>query len=297
MRILIAKVLRRGGTVSKQLPPGRITMMKRSMAWVLALAACGPAAFGGQIHEAAELGQLDRVKASLAQDPKQIDTLDAKGRTVLARAALSGKQEMVELLLEKGAKEDIYIAAIVGHAAKVAAFLQEDKTLLNAKDLGGKAPLHWAALYGQKKIVELLLAAKADVNLTDQGGFTPLHWAAMFDKSEVVSVLLTNKADLTARVPQFGWTPLRLAVIHGHMATAKTLLKGGADPNLRDDVNIPLLHQAVIRGKGDMVELLLASKAEINYKDPEGETALAEAEEQGNREIMEILRKHGGRAK
>jgi ankyrin repeat protein len=271
-----------------------LAAMRNAIATVTVAAWCAGAS-GGQIHEAAELGQLDRVKASLMQDPKQLESVDTKGRSVLARAALSGKKELVEFLLEKGAKEDIYVAAMVGHTDKIVAFLKQDKTLVNAKDACGKAPLHWAALYGQSKVVELLLAEKADVNLPDEAGFTPVHWAAMFDKSDVVSVLLTNKADLTRMVPRFSWTPLRLAVIHGHLTTAKVLLKGGADANARDDVNIPLLHQAVIRGKGEMVELLLAHKAEINYKDPEGETALAEAEEQGNKEIMDLLRKHGGK--
>jgi len=55
---------------------------------------------GAEIHEAAELGDLERVKAYLSQDPKQIDLVDAKGRTVLARAARSGKKELVEFLLE-----------------------------------------------------------------------------------------------------------------------------------------------------------------------------------------------------
>ena len=49
-------------------------------------------------------------------------------------------------------------------------------------------------------------------------------------------------------------------------------------------VKSSLLHQAAIRGKKEMVELLLARKAEINYKHPEGETALAEAAEHGQKE-------------
>jgi ankyrin repeat protein len=57
------------------------------------------------------------------------------------------------------------------------------------------------------------------------------------------------------------------------------------------------LHQAVIRGKKEMVELLLDKKADVNTKDSEGETALDEAQEQGNKEIIEILRKHGGKEK
>jgi ankyrin repeat protein len=57
------------------------------------------------------------------------------------------------------------------------------------------------------------------------------------------------------------------------------------------------LHQAVIRGKKEMVGLLLANKANVNTKDSEGETALDEAEEQGNKEIIEFLRQYGAKGK
>ena len=266
---------------------------------VLAVAIMGwcAAIQGAEIHEAAELGDLERVKAYLSQDPKQIDLVDAKGRTVLARAARSGKQEVVQFLLASGATEDIYGAVIVGHVDKVAAFLKQDKKLVNARDSGGKAPLHWAALYGQKKVMELLLAEKADVNLLDADGFTPLHWATTFNKRDAVELLLANKASMNIKVEKFGWTPLRLAVIHGHMAAAEALLNGGADPNAKDNENIPLLHQAIIRGKKEMVELLLDKKADVNTKDSDGETALDEAVEQGNKEIIELLRQHGAKGK
>src|SRR6266481_1768726 len=191
-------------------------------------------------------------------------------------AAIQGAEihEVVEFLLASGATEDIYAAVILGHVDKVAAFLKQDKKLVNARDSGGKAPLHWAALYGQKKVMELLLAEKADVNLLDGDGFTPLHWATTFNKRDAVELLLANKADMNIKVQKYGWTPLRLAVIHGHMASAEALLNGGADPNVKDEQNIPLLHQAVIRGKKEMVELLLDKKADMNNKDSAGDTAL-----------------------
>jgi ankyrin repeat protein len=271
----------------------------REVDLVLAVAMLGwcAAMHGAEIHEAAELGNLDKVKACLTQDPKLIDSKDAKGRTVMARASLSGKKEVVEFLLENGATEDIFAAAIVGHTDKVDALLKQDKNLANARDKSGKGALHWAALYGQKEVADLLLAQKADVNSLDEQGFTPLHWAAMFNRGDVTQVLLANKADTNLKVPRFGWTPLRLAVLHGNISAAAALLNGGADPNVKDDENIPLLHQAVIGAKKEMVELLLARKANVNTKDSAGETAFDEAVEQGNKEITEILRKHGGKEK
>src|SRR6266481_5975470 len=67
---------------------------------------CG-AIHGAEIHEAAELGDLEKVRAYLEKDTKQINATDSKGRTVLGRATRSGKKELVEFLLEKGAAEDI----------------------------------------------------------------------------------------------------------------------------------------------------------------------------------------------
>ena len=63
--------------------------------------------------------------------------------------------------------------------------------------------------------MELLLANKADVNSLDEDGFTPLHWAATFNQSDAVKLLLANKANMNLKVQKYGWTPLRLAVIHG----------------------------------------------------------------------------------
>ena len=269
--------------------------LKRAALMMLVAGCC--ALRGAEIHEAAELGNLGKIKQCLAQDPTQLHSVDAKGRTLLGRAALSAKKEMVDYLLDQGATEDIYAAAVVGHADKVASFLQADPKLVRSKDACGKAALHWAALYGQREVMELLLAAPAEVNMLDEGGFTALHWAAMFDRSEVAELLLAHKADTTIKVEKFGWTPLRLAVLHGRVATAGVLLKGGADPNLPDKENIPLLHQAIILGKKEMVELLLAHKAEINQKDADGETPMGEALEQGNKEMIEFLRERGAKEK
>lgn len=45
---------------------------------------------------------------------------------------------------------------------------------VNAKDIAGSAPLHWACFNGHIDIVRLLIAHGADVNMKNQNGDTPL---------------------------------------------------------------------------------------------------------------------------
>src|SRR5439155_19645803 len=109
------------GSLNRVSPKSRIPFGFSGTTAVLAAAIMGwcVAIQGAEIHEAAELGDLEKVKAYLSQDPKQIDLLDAKGQTVLARAARSGKKEVVQFLLAQGATEDIYAAVVVGDVDKV----------------------------------------------------------------------------------------------------------------------------------------------------------------------------------
>jgi ankyrin repeat protein len=47
-------------------------------------------------------------------------------------------------------------------------------------------------------------------------------------------------------------------------------------------------------GRKDVVELLLANKAEINAKDKGGNTPLRAAASNGHKDVAELLRQHGG---
>ncbi|KAH6953788.1 hypothetical protein BKA56DRAFT_625452 [Ilyonectria sp. MPI-CAGE-AT-0026] len=67
------------------------------------------------------------------------------------------------------------------------------------KDYNGRAPVHWAATYGQVKVLKYL---KAVINLTDNRGWTPLHLAVLHDRLEVVGKLVTFSADLQIRDQQ-----------------------------------------------------------------------------------------------
>ena len=60
---------------------------------------------------------------------------------------------------------------------------------VNAKNDTGTTPLHTAAIFGRKEVVELLIAKGADVNAKTKYGETPLDWAILSNHSETTDLL------------------------------------------------------------------------------------------------------------
>ena len=60
----------------------------------------------------------------------------------------------------------------------------------------GSTPLHWAATFEKKEIVQILIKHSADVNMKDLKGRTPLHEAAEDDDNEIVQILCKHSADV-----------------------------------------------------------------------------------------------------
>lgn len=72
---------------------------------------------------------------------------------------------------------------------------------------------------------------------------------------------------------------------------SRTILK--EDPDLvfsKDSNGWTPLHFAAFNGHKDVVELLLASRADVNAKDNEGYTPLHWAAERGREDVVEFLR-------
>lgn len=80
---------------------------------------------------------------------------------------------------------------------------------VNARDVAGRTPLHWAAWVGFVKrprvtstIADILIEAGADVNAVDEQGLTPLHYACLEGYDAIVKALLTAGADAGAKDKQ-----------------------------------------------------------------------------------------------
>jgi len=143
--------------------PGRFLILRLATIALVVLA-WSSFAFGGEIHHAALMGNLEKVKALVEDNPHLVFSKDDNGDTPL------------------------HNAAITGHKA-VAEFLVANKADVNAKDNIGLTPLHCAALTRQKDMAEFLLANKADVNAEDKEGNTPLHYAWVNGDKEMTKLL------------------------------------------------------------------------------------------------------------
>jgi len=139
------------------------------------------------------------------------------------------------------------------------------ETNVNASSTRGETALMLAALKGQLKLCEQLLAREADVN---RPGWTPLHYAASAGHPDIVKLLLDNFAYIDAEAPN-GMTPLMMAALYGTGDTVRVLLDAGADINLRNRQGQTALELAARNQNSNtetpLIEARRLSKSEANW--------------------------------
>ena len=116
------------------------------------------------IHEAAQSGNLTKVKELLTKNPLLIEAKDWADLTPLHLAVLHGQQDIVVFLLDKGAK-------------------------VNSKTSDGVTPLHEAAQTGNLEVVKVLLAHGADIHAVDSKEWTPFDRAEKWQHPDVANFL------------------------------------------------------------------------------------------------------------
>lgn len=209
------------------------------------------------LFDAVRAGDAARVSALLDADPSLAGARDANGVPALAVARYNGKNDIVQLLLERGAPLDVYLAAMFGNVDRLKELIAADPQAAKAHSADGWTALHLAAFFNQPDAARALLDAGADVSArsTNQMNNMALHAAAAGRATDVVRMLLESGASVNAR-QHGGWTALHSAAQSGNTEMARILIAAGADTSARADNQQKAMDLALTGGHQDMAELL-----------------------------------------
>jgi uncharacterized protein len=222
------------------------------------------------MNEIAELlGHIRRGNAAaaaevLAANPDLANARDDKGDSPVLVATYHGKQDLVRLLLDRGARPTFFEACALGLDADVRRELRDNPSAVRQVAHDGWTPLHLAAFFGHRESAEALLDAGADVLVVSRNGEGNLaiNAAAAAPRAErrpaVVRLLISRGSPVDGRGSPSGHTPLHEAAFNGDVARVRLLLENGADQRLRSGDGLTALEIAERHGRNEVARLLTA---------------------------------------
>lgn len=169
---------------------------------------------------AAETGDRTRLSFMLGVGA-DVDKRDGEGNSALSIVARQGRDDLLELLLDRGAKvSDGGISAFAQAAAArclpCLTRLLAAGARIDGPGPGGRTALIFAAGSGFDEVVEFLLGRGADPDgINREDGTTPLMWAANAGRARAVRRLLDAGARVS-RTAKDGWTATQAAEMAGH---------------------------------------------------------------------------------
>lgn len=273
------------------------------------------------LHWAA-MGGHTKIAEMLIANGADVNATSKENVTPIFLAAQKGHKDIVELLLKHGAKTDIvanytgmprgrfyvyngyhctplFAAAEGGHADTVELLLRSGANV-NWVDGSRSNVALYAAMYGgNRQVFEVL--ARHGVNLKAENDELLFPLGCTIDHA-IADFLLSRGADPNRALYE-GGRPLHRASTWGNVKIVQVLLNYGANPNTRDKDECTPLHCAANcrddaysnKSPYEIIELLIAHGADVNAKDVCGNTPLDTAAIAGRFDIVNLLRKHGGK--
>jgi ankyrin repeat protein len=248
----------------------------------------------------------------LLQNGANVNAAGVNNKTPLFIAAEKGYKTIAELLLKHKAElnpQSIqYPSSITGvtplHIAVINNFKAMAELLVaNGANINAQShlhasqrrytrlgtPLHYAVDLGNESMIAFLLSNKADVNAVNDFGVTPLIVSIRNNDLARAELLIKHNANVNVQVHHdidnlrdesgnssmsiMGHSPLHFAMDKHNKAMVELLLKNKADPNKQNSAGeTPLLMAAKENKDKDIVELLLAYGADVNYQGPESQS-------------------------
>lgn len=240
--------------------------------------------------KAAQNNDLKTIERYIKKNA-DVNMQDQEGCSALYWSAIEGNLDAVTMLVEDGkANMDV---CDVDNTSPLLAALQEGhldiaEYLLDQGADGSLAsndwsPIHAAAAQGALHVLKKLL--KHGVDTADCKGCTALHWATQEGFEEIVSFLVTNGASIDTEDME-GFTPLSLAVGENKIRLVSLLLDRKASINVKREAP---LHKACAYNFIEIVKVLLAAGADVEFLDEEGKRAIDYAIENNCSDVIKLL--------
>ena len=226
------------------------------------------------LHIASEHGSIAAIELLLSGG-LSVDSRDGAGNTPLVCAAACGQIEAVNYLLEHGAdpllkgKDEwslLHFAAQSGNVIIIETMLSKGLDIDSKDETLGLTPLMVSIKSGKLEAAKYLLEKGADKSLkTTAGKLSPLSIAAALGSVAAIEMLLLHGCSINYR-DNGGDTPLMHAAVFGNTEIVKYLLAKGADPLLRNKLELGLLHLAALSGNVLTIEAVLSTNFDINAR-------------------------------
>lgn len=151
-----------------------------------------------------------------------------------------------------------------------------------------------AAKANNAPLVAGLIGRGGNVNAKDAIQDSAFLYAGAEGFNEVLRLALAAGADV-ASTNRYGGTALIPASEHGHVETVQILIAAGVPVNHVNNLGWTAMQEAILLNNGgprqlEVVRLLLDAGADPDIRDPEGRTALQNAERLGFAEIAALIR-------
>ncbi|XP_071179738.1 ankyrin repeat domain-containing protein 50-like [Mytilus edulis] len=250
-----------------------------------------------------ETGNSNMVKR-LIEFKHNVNQIYHNGKTPLQMAKKSGNNEIISLLVDKGAMQTEDTLEIESHdngfeimSSDESIYDSSDsetETLTDAKKDTGRSLLRACRNIDEDMFTLVLEKAESEniLNISDTNGTTPLLEACRYENIRNIKLLLeagasVNKEDMK------GWTPLLETCKGGDIEIVQLILERKVKINKSDDRGYSPLFIASTNGYTDIVELLLIYQADVNIANNAGITPLIAACTKEYVDVVQLLINNG----
>jgi ankyrin repeat protein len=256
-----------------------------------------------EFHRAAAAGNLSELAACLRHRPELVNlpllgAEESHRETPLHVAVTSRRLEAAKLLLAAGAVVDprsdgqtpLFRAAMTGQEDLVKLLLKHGADInggTNPTDLADITPIRAAQLYGHLAVAQVLLEKGARIDLFSAAG---LGWTTFIaDRLEENPTLATLTDNWGS---QAAWIALNTGQLH---ALEQLAMAGATLGGQHGNEGFTALHVAAERGYPEVAAFLVNSGLNINAPDYAGRTSLQYAIDHKQERVVAWLKAHGAR--